>query len=133
MSRWSCTIATGAGTVPVLVERLRTTEAKRRELLTQIDRTRSTSSAPSWREMERRIRGGLTDWRSLLTGDVAKARQGFRQLLSTPIRFTPCVERGFRAIRFEGRLGLEAVFGGLVIWRPQRDSNPCFGLERATS
>jgi site-specific DNA recombinase len=107
-------IASGAGAIPVLVERLRTTEAKRRKLLAQLERTRKPSSAPSWREIERRVRGSLTEWRSLLTGDVAQARQGFRQLLTTPIVFTPIVERGLRAIRFEGRLGLEAVFGGMV-------------------
>jgi hypothetical protein len=65
--------------------------------------------------------GSLKDWRSLLTGDVAQARQGFRQLLTTPIRFTPFVERGFRAIRFEGRLDLAAVFGGGVVMSFLRD------------
>ena len=46
---------------------------------------------------------------------MAHARQGFRQLLTNPIVFTPFVDqRGFRAIRFEGRLELEAVFGGVV-------------------
>ena len=56
----------------------------------------------------------LKDWRSLFTGDVAQARQGFRELLTTPIRFTPFVHQGMLAVRFEGRGGLEAVFGGVV-------------------
>jgi site-specific DNA recombinase len=108
-------IATGAGTVPVLVERLRTTEMKRREVVGQLEQAHTAARPPSWREIERRIRGSLRDWRSLLIGDVSQARQGFRELLTTPIRFTPCVERGFRAIRFEGRLGLAAVFGGQMV------------------
>jgi hypothetical protein len=50
-----------------------------------------------------------------LTGDVAQARQGFRQLLTTPIVFTPFVAGGRRGIRFEGRIGLAAVLGGEVV------------------
>jgi len=106
-------IATG-GAIPILVERLRTTEVKRRELVAELERPRKPSSARAWRDIERRMRKGFTDWRSLLSGDVAHARQGFRQLLTSPIVFTPFVERGYRAIRFEGRLGLDAVFSGMV-------------------
>jgi hypothetical protein len=51
----------------------------------------------------------------MFTGDVVQARQGFRQLLSGPILFTPFIERGYRAIRFEGRMGLDAVFGGNLL------------------
>ena len=43
------------------------------------------------------------------------AREAFRELLSGPIEFTPSVERGYRAIRFDGKIGLEAVFGGEVV------------------
>jgi hypothetical protein len=40
---------------------------------------------------------------------VADTRQGIRELLTTAIKFTPFVDaRGFKAIRFEGRWGLEA-------------------------
>jgi hypothetical protein len=62
------------------------------------------------------MRARLKDWRTVLTGDdVADTRQGIRELLTTAIKFTPFVDaRGFRAIRFEGRWGLEAVFGGEV-------------------
>jgi hypothetical protein len=49
------------------------------------------------------MRQHLTDWRSLLTGDVAQVRPAFREVLRGPITFTPVVERGYRAIRFEGR------------------------------
>ena len=39
-------------------------------------------------------------------GDIASARAALRELLLEPIRFTPFVERGCRAIRFEGQIGL---------------------------
>ena len=31
-----------------------------------------------------------------------------------PIQFTPCIERGYHAMRFGGRLGVEAIFKGVV-------------------
>jgi hypothetical protein len=40
-----------------------------------------------------------------------------RQLLTTPILFTPFVARGRRGIRFEGRIGLAAV--GLAMRQSQ--------------
>ena len=46
-----------------------------------------------------------------VSGDVTQARQGFRQLLTAPILFTPFIERGCRAIRFEGRIGLATILG----------------------
>lgn len=58
------------------------------------------------------MRKGLAEWRARLQGDIAAARAAFRQLLVEPIRFTPFVERGYRAIRFEGRVGLHAILGG---------------------
>jgi hypothetical protein len=71
--------------------------------------------APTWREIERRVRQSLADWRALLANDVEQVRQGFRQLLTTPIVFTPFDEGGRHGIRFEGRIGLEAVLGGEVV------------------
>jgi len=51
----------------------------------------------------------------LLTGGtVAQARQ-FLRLLPGPIIFTPCVHEGYRAIRLEASLGLEAMFGSEVV------------------
>jgi hypothetical protein len=61
------------------------------------------------------MRQGLADSRARLQGDVATAREAFRALLTVPIRFMPFIERGYRAIRFTGRIGLEAIFGGEVV------------------
>ena len=105
-------VAAGAD-VPVLVERLRGTERRRQELNQALNAS-VTRQAPAWNEIERRVRKNLGNWRSLITGDVAQARQGFRRLLTTPILFTPFVKNGRRGIRFEGRIGQDALFGGMV-------------------
>ena len=108
--------ADGDIAMPVLVERLKVTETKRRELAARLDdEGRQRRTAPAWRDIARRMRRSLEDWRSMLTGDVAQARTGFRQLLTTPIMLTPFVEKGRRGIRFEGRIGLAAILGGEVV------------------
>src|SRR5262245_60383379 len=67
---------------------------------------------------------GLIDWRSLLVGDVAQARTAFRQLLTSPIVFTPFKERGRRGIRFEGRVGTAAILGRDVVTKVASQSIP---------
>jgi len=106
-------VASGAGDVPTLVERLRTAETTRRTLLAALDQT-GQRRRPSWEAVEREMRATMTDWRARLRRDVSTVRQAFRELLTTPIQCTPGVEKGYRAIRFSGRLGLAAVFGGVV-------------------
>jgi hypothetical protein len=104
------------GTLQVLVERLKATETKRRVLAADLDdEVRQTRPLPAWREIEQRVRQSLADWRAMLTGEIWQARTGFRQLLTTPILFTPFVKNGRRGIRFEGRIGLAAILGGEVV------------------
>ena len=69
------------------------------------------------------------DWRGLLTANVAQARQILRKILDGPLQMTPLKDGS--GVRLTGR----ANYGKVVQlgWRPRRDSNPCFGLERATS
>jgi hypothetical protein len=80
-ARLTDAIAAGAD-VPVLVERLKETESKRRQLAALVEQHAKRRQAPPWREIERRVRQSLTEWCSLITGDVAQARQAFRQLLT---------------------------------------------------
>jgi hypothetical protein len=61
------------------------------------------------------MRQSLRDWRTTLTGDIAKARQAFWQLLTGPIVFTPFVDWGYHAIRFVGRIGFESIFGADLV------------------
>jgi DNA invertase Pin-like site-specific DNA recombinase len=108
-------IATGTTRIPVLVERLERADVKWRGLVERLNGAQR-DAGPPWAEIERRMRRSLTDWRSMLTSDVAQAREAFRHgLLPVPIRFIPTVEGGYRAIRFEGTWGLEAVFGGAMV------------------
>ncbi len=110
-TRLTDAVASGAD-APVLIARLRETERQRRELVAQMQAT--TRPRVAWREIERRAQRRLADWRSLFSGGVADAREGFRQLLSAPILFTPFVEKGYRAIRFELRIG-DNLFGSELV------------------
>ena len=105
-------LAAGAD-VPVLVKRLHGTERRRQEL-TQALNASVTRQVPSWSEIERRVRRRLVDWRLLVTSDVAQAREGFRRMLKAPILFTPFIRDGRRGLRFEGQIGLDALFAGEV-------------------
>jgi hypothetical protein len=115
-------ITTSTDPIPALVDR------KRLDLVGQLKRVQAGSQRPAWREIEASVRRQLADWRSLLTSDVSKSRQAFRQLLTMPIKFTPFVERGYRGVRFEGRCDLDAVFGGVVT----KGSSPTGGLPEWT-
>ncbi len=112
-ARLTDAIAAGAE-APALVARLKATETRRRELVAALDEAPQACSPP-WSEIERRMHKSLRDWRSLLQGDVPEIRQAFRELLRSPIYFTPFVENGRRGIRFEGRLGLDAILGGELV------------------
>lgn len=63
----------------------------------------------------------------MLRGDVSQMREAFRRLLNGPIVFTPVVERGYRAIRFEGRIGLDAIFGGEMVTKVTNMASPTEG------
>jgi hypothetical protein len=102
-------IAAGAD-MPVVIARLRDTERRRAELSVL-----ETCKQPHWHDIERELRQSLVHWRSTLLGDVSQAREAFRRLLNGPIVFTPIVDRGYRAIRFEGRIGLKAIFGAEMV------------------
>ena len=110
-ARLADAVAAG-GDIPILLGRLKATETKRRELQAQIQGMHAPAKRPVWRDVEGRIQKRLADWRTLLAGDPGRAREALRQLLTTPIVFTPFEENGRRGLRFEGRVGLEAVVGG---------------------
>jgi hypothetical protein len=103
-------IATSGGQIPILLDRLRIAEAKRRELVVLLERTQA-SRLPPWQDIERKIRRSLSDWRSMLTPeDIPRSRQALRQLLTTPVWFEPFVSAdGYWAVRFHGTWGREAV------------------------
>jgi hypothetical protein len=71
----------------------------------------------------------------MLKRQTPLARQMVMRLLDGRIAWTPRREEGL--YEFAGKAKLEKLLAGLVDLRegvrPQRDSNPCLSLERATS
>ena len=89
-----------------------------------------------------RVRGELQmiadDWRHVLADDPTNARAIVSSLLVGRVMITPISRMKEWTLSGEGTLvGLferamvTTIYPSVV--RPQRDSNPCFGLERATS
>ena len=84
-------------------------------------------------QLKARVFEKSEEWKALLRKHAPIARQMVRKLVEGRIVFTPDRETGRYRFTLPGTMG---NFSGLVHhsgWRPQRDSNPCFGLERATS
>ena len=82
------------------------------------------------------MRARLDDWRGLLARHVPQAQQILKKLLAGPVRFMPEREGIRQGWRFSGAATLESCLRGRRLqlrWRPQRDSNPRFSLERAAS
>jgi len=123
VARLTEAVAMSSESVPALMQRLNASQRKRRELLAELAST-SGGSAPRWDDLERRMRCNLTGWRARFEGATAEARQGFRELLTAPILFEPCVVRGYRAIRFTGRVGLEGVFGSELVTKVASPTSP---------
>ncbi len=124
------------GDIPSLVAAARERERQRahlRQQLVALDGLRDVSQLDVQR-IECDLRARVTDWRALLNRQVSIARQIVVKLLGGHrLVFTP---REDRAYEFTGRVSFGLLLEGIVlpqVWRPQRDSNPCLGLERATS
>ena len=135
------------GNLSALVTRLQQTEEHRRRLLQQRDEVGARFSLPAidWRVLERQAREKLASWRTLAARHVSGGRQLLQALLTEPLVFTPFDEGSARGYRFRGRATLDGLIEGVVNvvkvystqytenWRPHRDSNPGFSLERAAS
>ena len=63
--------------------------------------------------------------------EMSRAVRVLTQYTTTGTKTGTAPKNDHRAPKGRGRVS--AVKSGVAIWRPQRDSNPCFGLERATS
>ena len=86
------------------------------------------------RRIERDLHARAKDWRALLRRQASISRQIVTKLLGdNRLVFTPQTDRSWQ---FTGLASIGKLLQRIVlpwVWRPQRDSNPCFGLERATS
>src|SRR5262249_9395045 len=122
------------GMLEGLLSALQARERRRAELEAERAMLRAQTGRPT------RQRGNVRDelltlaesWRRVLAEDPTNARPIVSSLLKGRVIFTPLQKPKWWQLRGEGTLiGLftREIFPS--VWRPQRDSNPCFGLERA--
>ena len=135
IGRLTTAIATG-GQLPPLLGALQVRQTRREDLAAKLALRQTVRLGRFDRaDIEAKALACTDRWRQMLTSDVQEGRQVLREVLVGPLRFAP---EG-RAYRFEGEAPLGRTIAALIgvpdpqMWRPQRDSNPCFGLERATS
>ena len=124
-------VAAGAGTIPALVSALQARETRRRELMARQRDTRDDAIDPSVVRVD--IEHRLADWRSLIHDRASQGRRLLKPLIVGRLDLTPNHQERFYTFRGTGTL--MPVIAGLVhrAWRPHRDSNPGFSLERAAS
>ena len=139
LERLSEAIAAGGGGLTSLVSAIRKRERRRMEaaagLRTAEALTRTTRIDA--KRLERELMAELHDWRGLLAEDVSAARPVLQRLLVGRLAFRPLKAGLHTPCEFRGMASIGGLLTGMVgvqnEWRPQRDSNPCFSLERATS
>lgn len=104
------------GDMPTLVTRLQKTEQRRQELARTVQALGDGPVVPrvDWRRVEEQARSLLTNWRGMLTRQVAEGREVLRQVLLEPIRFTPFEETSRRGYRFAGVASIAGLFGGVL-------------------
>jgi hypothetical protein len=127
--------------------------------LAQLDRAGEVRTPAA---VDRVLEEAVGEWRAVLRRQAVLARQLVRKLVVGRLVVTPETRHEQPGYRVKGRGTVEPLVsvllrtpgvpgrdttacapgsansfdnGGVVhkVWRPQRDSNPCFGLERATS
>ena len=125
------------GPLDALLGRLTERQARATAIEQELGQMRDQSPLANLDALETRLRAKLADWRGRLTRNVAEGRAVLRALLIGPLRFTPIENGSRRGYAFTGTIALDRLLSGVVelptMWRPRRDSNPCFSLERATS
>ena len=127
-------IAAG-GDIPGLVDALKERETRRVSL--EADRQVIAAQRPMQAASVARVRDELLElaqsWRHVLADDPTHARPIVSSLLKGRVTYRPLAPKRWE---LTGEGTLAGLFTRQIFpsgWRPQRDSNPCFGLERATS
>ncbi len=130
LRRLTAAIAAG-GELSSLLGALATYEARKRELAARLDAARAPKPAVDVRDVRARLTGYLGDGTSCCgTTSTSRGRScGGSSWGGSRSRRTPTGTTGLPGRARSSRSSRASY----VIWRPQRDSNPCFGLERATS
>ncbi len=131
LTRMTAAIAAG-GELDPLVIGIKERVARRDDLQKQLAAVKqeSTLRESDVPRLTAELEAKLGDWRGLLTRRIPQARQIVKTLLVGHLTFTPTADRGWE---FTGQGSFSKFLPVQIWWRPQRDSNPCFSLERATS
>jgi site-specific DNA recombinase len=118
-----------AGNVPALAAAVKSRTVEQQALRRQLDAHRQPPV--DIKALLARVEAKAKDWRGVLSRQTSEARMILRSLLAMPVVFTPHRSAGTRRYEFS----LEVSLQGLLQsgWRPHRDSNPGFSLERAAS
>ena len=126
------------GPLDAILAEIREREARRAHLKAELTKLESRAKIASLdaARLSRNLRERLTDWQGLLQRQTAEARRILRRLLVGRLVFTPREDENGRYYEFAGQGSISELVCGVVlpkVWWPQRDSNPCFSLERAVS
>jgi hypothetical protein len=110
IARLTAAVEDGAAVAP-LVAQLQARQVEREQLLAGIAATETRQGLCVDRKVvEQKVLAKLQNWRELLTSNVADGRQLLREVLETPLRFTP---EG-RTYRFEGTAAAERLLGHVL-------------------
>jgi site-specific DNA recombinase len=101
------------GNLPALVARLQKAEQARQALILALQNV-DDNAAPviDWRDLERRTRGLLREWRNLLARNPSDARPFLRQHLTEPLIVTPILKPDRRGVVIDGALDVGEILLG---------------------
>ena len=130
-----------------LQDELAATEGRRRDLRAALARlAQAEAFRQSTADLADKITAILRDWTGLTRKPVAQQRQLLRKLMPDRLTVTPHVDAKRKWVDWAGDLAVAPIISGIAPavgdvmpesmdqrWWPQRDSNPCFSLERAVS
>ena len=138
IARLTSAIADGGGSIPSLVQKLKTTEAERGSVIDQLAKLEAHTQVQGLdvARLEAVIAAKVANWRGVLDRHPIQARQILSKLLTARLVFTPVSATQYQ---ITGAASASVLLGALVpatpindrskgTW-PQRDSNPCFRFD----
>jgi hypothetical protein len=110
-------------------------EAARLERLIAQEAARQKAMQVSPTLLREKLKAVLHDWQATLSRHAPETRLVMPRLIEGRLELTPRADERGEFYEFQGMGTIEPVLAGILpqTWRPQRDSNPCFSLERAAS
>ena len=112
LERLTAAVASG-GDIPALVDAIKTQDDQRRVLRQRLEELRRAPVAFD-RQLERRLRAAVTEWRAVLGRQVGQARQIVTKLLAGRLTFAPERRSGRCGFRFQATGTVEKLIAGVV-------------------